>query len=279
MAIDDNFIKRHISIYKATRSGITLHDINEHLSHYIYNYPRKVFGANHESALDFYLYYLERIEKIILSYKESEIKFITWFTYTIRNSYINYMDKLKRKSKYDKIEVSFDAPMNNNEVLTLYDIVSVDEDCKKDVKELAKKIFDYLDNYFDKRDSLIFILHHLELFIILIIVPMMRYFNISYEETYKIIESARATYINKYNDIIKYQDNISKINLKISEAKKKGLVTVHLASKKQQNIKRLNSIRIVVPYPFIASLFDITINAVTKVIRKLKDTLRSKFRF
>ncbi|WP_240516508.1 hypothetical protein [Brachyspira sp. G79] len=59
----------------------------------------------------------------------------------------------------------------------------------------------------------------------------MKYFNINYEEAYSIIEKARATYINKYNEILKQQDKIAKVNAKIEENNKKGIFTVHLASK------------------------------------------------
>ena len=97
--IDDEFIKKSILQYKATRSIEVMREINEHLSNYIYNYPRKVFGAFHDNALDFYSYYIERIENIILKYNETDAKFITWFTYTLRSSYLNFLDYKKRKEK------------------------------------------------------------------------------------------------------------------------------------------------------------------------------------
>lgn len=279
MLIDDEFIKRHIAIYKATRSSITLHDINEHIAYYIYNYPRKIFKADHEKALDFYLYYIERIENIILHYEESEVKFITWLTHTLRNSYLNYIDKIKRKNKYQKPEVSLDSRLISNDAFTFHDIISLTEEEKYDIDDIASKMFDYIKREFDLRDALIFGLHNLELFLSVIIRPAMEYFNINYEEAYKIIENARATYINKYNDIIKYQDTVAKINMKISDANRKGFITVHLASKKQASMKRLNSIRIVVPYAFLSSLFNISVNVVAKAIKKIKETLKSNFKF
>ena len=216
--IDDEYIKKNISIYKATRSAITLKDINEHLSRYIYNYPRKAFGVNHESALDFYCYYMERIENIILKYNETEVKFITWFTYTLRNSYLNYVDYKKRKEKYNNVEeVSIDAPLCNREAYTLHDVLydtktySLSDyvDSTDDIENISLKMFDYVESIFNARDSLTFFMHNLELFINLVSKPLMNYFNISYEEAYSIIEKARATYIHKYNDIIKLQDSIA----------------------------------------------------------------------
>ena len=285
--IDDEYIKKSISIYKATKSVITLKEINEHLSRYIYNYPRKAFGINHESALDFYCYYMERIENIILKYNETEVKFITWFTYTLRNSYLNYVDYKKRKEKHNNIEeVSIDAPLCNREAYTLHDVLydtksySLSDyvDNTDDIENISLKMFNYIESIFNARDSLTFFMHNLELFINLVSKPLMNYFSISYEEAYSIIEKARATYIHKYNDIIKLQDSIASINLQIAENNRKGIFTIHLASKKQQRIKKLQSIKVTVSYDFLSKLFDITVNAVTKIIKKIKTQLKESFK-
>ena len=288
MPIDDNFIKKAVMEYKVSRSVITFKEINNHLSKYIYNYPRKVFGVCHETAMDFYLYYIERIENILLKYNETEAKFITWFTYTLRNGYLNYIDYKKRKEKYKKIEISMDAPLCDREALTLHDVLYdtkkysinfITESENDNIEEISLKIFNYIEDSFSNRDSIIFYIHNLELFINLITKPLMEFFNIDYEEAYSIIENARATYMHKYNDIIKLQDSIAKINLKISEYKNKGLWTVHLASKKQNRINKLRAIKLNVPHSFIAKLFDISVNAITKIINKIKKSLKENFNF
>ena len=289
MPIDDNFIKKAVMEYNASRSVITFKEINNHLSKYIYNYPRKVFGVCHETAMDFYLYYIERIENILLKYNETEAKFITWFTYTLRNSYLNYIDSKKRKEKYKKIEISMDAPLCDREALTLHDVLydskkysidfinSISDSDNNNIEEISLKIFNRIESEFSNRDSLIFFIHNLELFINFITKHLMKFFNINYEEAYSIIEKARATYIHKYNDIIKLQDSIAKINLKISEYKNKGLWTVHLASKKQNKINKLRAIKLNVPHSFISKLFDISVNAITKIINKIKKYLKENF--
>ena len=291
MLIDDKIIKKLVSEYKTARSVITFKEIVNHLSKYIYNYARKVFGVNHEIAMDFYLYYIERIENILLKYNETETKFITWFTYTLRNGYLNYIDYKKRKEKYKKTEISIDAPLCDREALTLHDVLydtkkysidflnSMNESESDNIEEISLKIFNYIESEFSNRDSLIFFIHNLELFINLITKPLMKFFNINYEEAYSIIEKARATYIHKYNDIIKLQDSIAKINLKISEYKNKGLWTVHLASKKQNSINKLKAIKLNVPHSFMAKLFDISVNAITKIINKIKKYLKENFNF
>ncbi|WP_300369895.1 sigma-70 family RNA polymerase sigma factor [Brachyspira sp.] len=285
--IDDEIIKQLITDYKATRSTVALKEINEHLSNYIYNYPRKVFGIFHDDALEFYSYYIERIDNILLKYNKTDTKFITWFTYTLRSHYLNFIDHKKRKNKYNKQEISIDAPLCSKYALTLHDVLYdtkhyvmneyTDNYNESNIENISLNMFNYINEKFNDRDSIAFFIHNLELFINLIIKPLMKYFNINYEEAYLIIEKARATYINKYNEIIKQQDKIAKVNAKIEENHKKGLFTVHLASKKQNYIKKLHSIKINVPYDFIATLLNITNNAVTKIINKIKANLKENF--
>uniref|UniRef100_UPI003F4B8347 sigma-70 family RNA polymerase sigma factor n=1 Tax=Brachyspira catarrhinii TaxID=2528966 RepID=UPI003F4B8347 len=285
--IDDVFIKKLILEYKATRSIEALKEINEHLSNYIYNYPRKVFGVFHDEALEFYSYYIERIDNIIIKYNETDAKFITWFTYTLRSHYLNFLDHKKRKDKYKKQEISIDAPLCGKEALTLHDVLYDSKSYvmneytnnynESNIEKLSLNMFNYIEKEFTDRDSIAFFIHNLELFINLIIQPLMEYFNINYEEAYSIIEKARATYIKKYNEIIKQQDKIAKINAQIEINNKRGLFTVHLASKKQNYIKKLHSIKINVPYEFIAKLLNITNNAVTKIINKIKASLKEHF--
>nr|WP_300741837.1 sigma-70 family RNA polymerase sigma factor [uncultured Brachyspira sp.] len=287
MMIDDVFIKKLILEYKATRSIEALKEINEHLSNYIYNYPRKVFGVFHDEALEFYSYYIERIDNIIIKYNETDAKFITWFTYTLRSHYLNFLDHKKRKDKYKKQEISIDAPLCGKEALTLHDVLYDSKSYvmneytnnynESNIEKLSLNMFNYIEKEFTDRDSIAFFIHNLELFINLIIQPLMKYFNINYEEAYSIIEKARATYIKKYNEIIKQQDKIAKINAQIEINNKRGLFTVHLASKKQNYIKKLHSIKINVPYEFIAKLLNITNNAVTKIINKIKSSLKEHF--
>ena len=285
--IDDIFIKKLVLEYKATRSIEALKEINEHLSNYIYNYPRKVFGAFHDDALEFYSYYIERIDNIIIKYNETDAKFITWFTYTLRSHYLNFLDHKKRKDKYKKQEISIDAPLCGKEALTLHDVLYDSKSYvmneytnnynESNIEKLSLNMFNYIEKEFTDRDSIAFFIHNLELFINLIIQPLMKYFNINYEEAYSIIEKARATYIKKYNEIIKQQDKIAKINAQIEINNKRGLFTVHLASKKQNYIKKLHSIKINVPYEFISKLLNITNNAVTKIINKIKSSLKEHF--
>lgn len=278
MAIDDAFIKKNILVYQTSRSSIVLNDIIAHLSNYIYHYPRKIYLLDHDKAIDFYIYYLERIEKIILNYTPRDIKFITWFTYTLKNSYLNYIDMKKRRDKDIKQELSFDKYLDSYASLTLYDLIaSKHDDNNEYIKNISHDILDYIDKIYNERDITIFTLHNLELFISHIINILINYFNISYEESCRICENARATYLGKYNEIIKYQDRITNINLKIKESKLENKSIESLIHKKECYKNRLDNIRLVVPYCFLAKIFKTSKNIITKVINKIKLELKNNF--
>jgi hypothetical protein len=278
MAIDDAFIKKNILAYQTSRSSLVLNDIIAHLSNYIYHYPRKIFLLDHDKAIDFYIYYLERIEKIILKYTPIDVKFITWFTYTLKNSYLNYIDMKKRKDKDIKQELSFDKYLDPYASLTLYDIVASKNDSNNDyIKNISNDILEYINKIYNDRDITIFALHNLELFISHIINILMNYFNISYEDSCRICENARATYLSKYNEIIKYQDRITNINIKIEELKSKNKSIESLVYKKECYKNRLDNIRLVVPYCFLSGVFEASKNIITKVINKIKLELKNNF--
>ena len=88
--IDDEFIKKTVKEYKATRSIIALKEINDHLSNYIYNYPRKVFGVYHEDALEFYSYYIERIENSWTLGVPCSLSYLYIIEYTPHNYLIRF---------------------------------------------------------------------------------------------------------------------------------------------------------------------------------------------
>lgn len=272
MLIDDNYIKKEVSIYQMTRSTISLNKIIDTLSSYIYNYPRKVYLLDYDKAIDFYVYYIERIDKIILRYRKmDDIKFITWFTHTLRNHYLNYVDMLKRKNKFLKQEVSYD-----DNALILYDVVSYeDKDSESErFRNISNSILENMKSKYKERDVFVFTIRYLELFINNIVGIVTKYLNVDYTKACRIIENARSTYIKKYSDIIKYQDRITNVNRKINVNITLSKSSESLLNKKRFYIKRLSSVKLLVPHVFIANLVNTNKNIITKIINKIKNELK-----
>ena len=272
MLIDDECIKKEVSIYQMTRSTISLNKIIDTLSGYIYYYPRKVYLVDYDKAIDFYVYYIERIDRVILKYRKmDDIKFITWFTHTLRNHYLNYVDMVKRKNKFSKQDLTYDE-----NALVLYDVVSYeDKDSESEkFRNISNLILENIKTKYKERDVFVFTIRYLELFINNIIGIITVYLNVDYDGACHIVENARATYIKKYSDIIKYQDRITNVNKKISDNIKLAKPCEKLINKKRYYVKRLSSISLLVPYVFIANLINTNKNIITKIINKMKNELK-----
>lgn len=276
MIIDDNYIKNQVSLYKETLDINILDKIQNHLSSYIYHYPRKVFRADHDNAIEFYIYYIERLERKIISYTPSEVRFITYFTHTLRNAYINFINRKINKNKYNFREVSLDSTIyEGNEEYTLYEKVAALN--KKSNKNSIAKISSKLSKRYKKPDELVFKMHYLELFFTVIIPSLMNYFKINFDDAYRMCESARLTYLEKYNLITKLQDGLTLITSKIKKAQENNdeKKLLSLRNKKMKQLKRLNSIRIVVPYKVLSNIFNLSENIITKIIIKIRNTMKT----
>jgi RNA polymerase sigma factor (sigma-70 family) len=98
--IHDSTIKNMIRSFQRGDSRC-YNDIVDTLSSYIYNYPRIVWNSDSDRCGDFYEYIFRRFRKIILSYNETEAKFVTWFTVVLRNRYLNFIREMKNRDSED----------------------------------------------------------------------------------------------------------------------------------------------------------------------------------
>jgi DNA-directed RNA polymerase specialized sigma24 family protein len=95
--LSDSKLKEAVKLYKSGNDkSYTL--LIEMLSKFIYNYPRVVYGMSPDTCGDFYEYILPRMEKILVGYRETEAKFITWFTVVLRNRYFNFLRVNRREN-------------------------------------------------------------------------------------------------------------------------------------------------------------------------------------
>ena len=83
--IPDKKIKE-LSVYFKSGDEKSYSIILDMLSGYIYNYPRITFGMSLDVCSDFYEYIFTRLKTILTGYRETDAKFITWFTVVLRNS-------------------------------------------------------------------------------------------------------------------------------------------------------------------------------------------------
>ncbi|HEB32930.1 MAG TPA: sigma-70 family RNA polymerase sigma factor [Spirochaetes bacterium] len=114
----DSRIKEAVKLYKkGDEKSYTL--LIEMLSNFIYNYPRVAFGMSVDTCGDFFEYVLTRMKAILNGYRETDVKFITWFTVVLRNRYLNFVrgKKLKNRVEEQGGAVSFDYGYESNQSL------------------------------------------------------------------------------------------------------------------------------------------------------------------
>lgn len=264
MHIDDAKIKTAIHKYQISRSPDLFQELRDHLSNYIYHYPRKTFRANHDDAMTFYVAVLERLERIVLGYERTDYLFRTWFTVVLRNAYFDLTRKNTRTKRESIREISYEIAEN---VISYRPLEKKDSALTAVTNAIEKEI----TRAFVLRDALIFRMHYLELFHERVLSPLCVYFAIDLSRALRIYEDARAEYFPRYAEALRLNDQITLINRKIVYFKTHAPANVDaLKIRKDRYQIRLNKIALVVPYRYLARLFKTSANAVTKVTQKIK---------
>ena len=132
------------------------------LSEYIYNYPRIVFGATEDAAGDFYEYLLVRLDTILKGYRESEAKFVTWFTVVLRNRYLNFVRTKRAKNCAEHLQqfVSLDCDFVENQ--NLYNVFGDTRDYSAENSKGFDRLLDAVVRDLSARQRLFFHLYYLE---------------------------------------------------------------------------------------------------------------------
>lgn len=282
MYIKDDRIKEMVHAYQIGRSRATLRDIRDTLSAYIYHYPRKVFNEAHERAIEFYLVVLEDLDRILLRFEKRDYRFLTWFTVVLRNLYLTFIRSRKPQPEAT-VSLQEPLPSQGRHEKTLEDILPDMRHAPDAFIENDPNVLDTMERIIDEhhitRDGLLFRIHYLEVFRERVITPLMTFFEISFDEAFAKYEEAKRTYLQKYKRIMKLQDTISKLHRRAMECLQKGNEEKanKLFARKQGYVDLLHGVKIVVPYNYLAKMFAITVNAVTKVVQKIHTRLRTLF--
>lgn len=97
--IDDRKIKEWISQYQ---SGVdTFSNIAEYLADFVYNYPQVRHQQDEEVCSAFFLYFFERLAKILLKYEKRNCEFVSWFVVVLRSQYLNWAKKYNKENQLE----------------------------------------------------------------------------------------------------------------------------------------------------------------------------------
>jgi RNA polymerase sigma factor (sigma-70 family) len=159
--IPDEEMKGWIRTYQSGQRYV-FKEIASLLSSYIYNYPRIVFGSDADLCGDFYEYLFRRLERILASYRETEAKFVTWFTVVLRNRYLNFLRERRARGQ-DYCEgnpISLDS--RDADAQSLYNVIAERRDFVHSDQEKYDVLLESIVGGLNINQRLFFHLYYLE---------------------------------------------------------------------------------------------------------------------
>ncbi|MGC8764957.1 MAG: hypothetical protein ACP5QT_03640 [Brevinematia bacterium] len=134
MKINNEKIKNLVEKYLKDSFPELIEDIKKELGEYVYYYPRVAFKKNLDICGEFYLYIMERMEKIIKNFPpKASIKFQTWFNYVLKNNFINFM-------KYSKGNAVTDLSLEDYKETVYVEVFEGEDDSYRDVYSALNEI-------------------------------------------------------------------------------------------------------------------------------------------
>ena len=137
-------------------------EIVQHLSPYIYNFPRIVFAADPDCCSDFYEYMLSRLHRVLSSYRETGAKFSTWFTVVLRSRYINFVKERASTSRRQVEMFSYSLDYSENDKQSLYSIIAEPKDYIQSHYALYDELVERIVSHLNRKHRMFFHLYYIE---------------------------------------------------------------------------------------------------------------------
>lgn len=94
MELNDLRIRQLITCFREDPAeGLSgaLEGLKREIGLYIYSFPAMAYRKNRDVCSDFYLFVLERLDKVLASFPmDADVRFKTWFNYVLRNQFHNF---------------------------------------------------------------------------------------------------------------------------------------------------------------------------------------------
>ena len=239
------------------------------LSPYIYNYPRIVFRSGPDQCGNFYEYVLLRLERILSRYRESEARFVTWFTVVLRRRYLNFLREHKTS---EQPPFSLDC----GEGARLYDVIAERKDYVRSNKEGYDRLIDGIVRNLNMKQRLFFHLYFIEDLrpedVGFIAVTT----GASVREVLEGIDGIRNSMVRKYAAHRDILDRLGGLYREIIEksSDREDDVIVRLKKRRDTVMEEYRKIRLNPSYKSIALFLGIPLGTVSTSIARMKKNVR-----
>lgn len=278
--IDDQKIKELIGHYQKT--GESFSEIANLVAKYIYNFPQKRFSEGSETCSEFFLYFFERFDKLLMKYNERECRFTTWLVVVLRNHYLNWV---KKNNRHVKMKVSYieDFLTHNSDEKQEMEISKEDqnktkEEVLKTINNLPSKVkialkLHYFD-FFEGQDlQEISKIYKKELGIL-----MSKYDHIlesvasQYQKENELIDKINSV----YSDLLHYQEKIKNQELSLNQENQESDKLDKLQNRHQNLVKQYRRFYVSVKNELISDFLGTSLNNVHNLIYRGKILLKQK---
>ena len=282
-AIDDERIKQLISIYQQRGDGYK--EIVEVTSQYIYNFPLIKFKADEDMCGDFYLYFMERFDKLLLKYDIMDCRFTSWLIVVLTGHYFNWVKKVAKNTSHKHVVFLEDFLAHN-----IDQEIHSSEGRDETTKELLSKVLNslpvklkivmklYYFDFFEGAD----LKEISEIYNKEIPLLIQKYDHIlDHVSTQYIKEKELQDELNKaYHKLLQGEENLAKQMEKLS-GEERGQLTMKIEKYKERHMRLLaqyKKFRITVKYELMSDLLGVKENAIHNLVYRGKSLLKQKFK-
>ncbi len=251
-------------------------EILDMVSPYIYHFPRIVFCAPDDQCGEFYEYMLVRLRNILKIYRESQARFVTWFTVVLRNRYFNY---LREKKNRDTVEQGYDLvslDFRNEHEQSLYNLLG---DSREYVHEGTAPYGDYVDRIVSglrKNQRVFFHLYFIENLRQEDVGFLAVTLNRTVRDVLKNIDVVRSSMLRKYEMKHEHLSRLNMLHHAILRGQRdRNKSEVHLLKvKREKIIEEYRRVKLNPSYESIARFLDVPIGTVSTGISRMKSAVR-----
>jgi|GEM_PF-1244873 len=277
-SISDDGIKDQIRKFVAGDEG-SYSRIVSMLAQYIYNYARIVFGADEDTCGDFFEYVLSRFRDILSGYRESEAKFVTWFTVVLRNRYLNFIraEGTKNRTKKEMDFVSLDC--GAGDLPALHNILGDEKTYNSTENAEYENLIDEVVRNLKDRQRIFFHLYYVETLRPEDVGFISIHLGWSVREVLEGLEDIRSSIAEKYRLKNRLFQRLNDLYFQIIKNQKEGNESVIEKLKKKRNkvLEEYRRVKLNPSYESIGRFLRLPIGTVSTGIMRMRTTLRNYF--
>ena len=274
--IPDKKIKE-LSVYFKSGDEKSYSIILNMLSGYIYNYPRITFGMDLDVCSDFYEYIFTRLKTILTGYRETDAKFITWFTVVLRNRYLNFIREKKYKHRVEQQTafISLDSSLENSR--SLYSVISDGKDYRGSNFNGYYKLIDDIVKNLKEKQRIFFHLYYIETLRPEDVSFISIHLDNSIRRSLDGISEIRNTMVEKYRLKNKLLQRLSDLYYDIiRKHRERNESEVEILKKKRNKVlEEYRRVKLTPSYESLSHFLGLPIGTVSTGIMRMKSAVRS----